>query len=97
MLAGLAVLWLLGTALLGLAVARAGVLPRAPAFLLVAGSLGFAAFEGPFVPVLGQVAVVVFAAAQLWLGVVLVSGGFGPADERGGAGGHPAGRERTQG
>jgi hypothetical protein len=94
-LGGLAGLWFLGEAVLGVAVARAGVLPRAPALLLVAGALGFAAFEGPFVPVLGQVAVVVFAVAQIWLGVVLLSAGFGSADERGGAGGQPATRERT--
>jgi hypothetical protein len=93
-LGGLAGLWLLGTALLGIAVARAGVLPRAPAFLLAAGALCFAAFEGPFVPVLGQVAVVVFASAQIWLGVVLA--GFGSAGERGRAGGQPATRERTR-
>jgi hypothetical protein len=71
-LGGLAVLWLLGSALLGVAVARAGVLPRAPALLLAAGALSFAAFEGPFVPVLGQLAVVVFAAGQVWLGAALL-------------------------
>jgi hypothetical protein len=60
-LAGTAVLWFLGEAVVGVAVARAGVLPRLPALLLVAGALGFATFEGPFVPVLGQLAVVLFA------------------------------------
>ena len=82
-LGGLALLWLLGTALLGIAVARAGVLPRAPALLLAGGALGFAAFEGPFVPVLGQLAVVLLAGSQLWLGGVLVrSGQSVPEDSR---------------
>jgi len=98
-LGGLAALWLLGSALLGVAVARAGVLPRAPALLLAAGALGFAAFEGPFVPVLGPLAVVVFAAGQVWLGAALAGAGsgagFGSGEERGGAGGQPARAERT--
>lgn len=71
-LAGLAGLWLMGEALLGVAVARAGVLPRATGVLLAAGALAFAAFEGPFVPVLGPVSVVLFAVGQLWMGMALV-------------------------
>ena len=76
-LAGLAVLWLLGSALLGVAVARAGVLPRAPALLLAVGAVSFAVFEGPFVPVLGTASVVLFGAGQIWLGVVLAREGRG--------------------
>jgi hypothetical protein len=50
---------------------------------LAGGALGFAAFEGPFVPVLGQLAVVLLAGAQIWLGVVLVrSGQSVPEDSR---------------
>jgi hypothetical protein len=71
-LGGLASLWLLGEALLGISIARAGVLSRAPAVALTVGALSFAAFEGPFVPVLGQVSVVLFALGQMWLGVELV-------------------------
>jgi hypothetical protein len=71
-LGGLASLWLMGETLLGIAVARAGVLPRAPGVLLAVGAFSFVAFEGPFIPVLGQVSVVLFAGAQVWLGVVLV-------------------------
>jgi hypothetical protein len=74
-LGGLAGLWLAGQALIGVAVARAGVLPRAPAVLLAVGALAFAAFEGPFVPVLGQLSVVLFAVAQIWFGVVLARAG----------------------
>lgn len=82
-LGGLAGLWFLGEAAVGVAVARAGVLPRAPALLLAVGAVGFAAFEGPFVPVAGQVAVVLFAAAQMWLGGVLVVADQSvPADSR---------------
>jgi hypothetical protein len=71
-LGGLAALWLLGEGLVGIAVARAGVLPRAPAILLAVGAFSFAAFEGPFVPVLGPASVVVLAAGQVWVGVALL-------------------------
>lgn len=74
-LGGLAVLWLLGSALLGIAMARARVLPRAPALVFAAGAVSFAAFEGPFVPVAGPVAVVLFAAGQVWLGVTVERAG----------------------
>jgi hypothetical protein len=81
-LGGLAGLWFLGEAVIGVATARAGVLPRAPAILLAVGAIAFAAFEGPFVPVLGQASVVLFAAAQIWLGVVLAAGQSVPEASR---------------
>jgi hypothetical protein len=77
-LAGLAGLWLVGEALLGIAVTRAGVLPRTPGVLLAAGAFSFAAFEGPFVPVLGQASVLLYAVAQVWVGVVLFRAGRPP-------------------
>ena len=85
-LGGLAVLWLLGSALLGIAVACARLLPRAPALVFAAGALGFAAFQGPFVPVLGPLAVVVFAAGHVWLGVALVRAGHSVPDDSRSAG-----------
>ena len=69
---GRARLWFIGEALVGAAVERAGVLPRGTGWLLTAGALSFAAFEGPFVPVLGPISVVIFAGAQAWLGWALV-------------------------
>ena len=70
---GLALLWFVGLALVGVATERAGVLTRGAGWALAAGAVAFAAFEGPFVPVLGPLSVVAFAAAQAWFGVSLSS------------------------
>jgi hypothetical protein len=78
---GLALLWFVGLAVLGTAIERAGVLPRGAGALLAVAAVAFAAFEGPFVPVLGQLSVVVFAAAYGWVGWALCSDrGEGRAD-----------------
>lgn len=69
---GLAGLWFVGLTLVGLAVERAHVLPRGTGMLLAVATVLFAALEGPFLPVVGKVAVVLFAAAQIRLGVALV-------------------------
>jgi hypothetical protein len=74
---GVALLWFLGLALVGLATERSGVFPRGPEALLAAGAVAFAAFEGPFVPVLGQLAVVLFAAAQAWFRLALAGSAEG--------------------
>ncbi|MFD2090022.1 hypothetical protein [Blastococcus deserti] len=70
-LGGLALLWLIGLACVGLATERSGALPRGAGWLLALGAVSFAAFEGPFVPVLGPLSVVVFAAGQAWFGLAL--------------------------
>jgi hypothetical protein len=70
---GLALLWFVGLALLGAAIERAGVLPRGAGALLAVAAVAFAAFEGPFVPVLGQLSVLLFAAGYGWLGWALFS------------------------
>jgi hypothetical protein len=78
---GLALLWFVGLACVGIASERAGVLPRGRGWLLAAGAVSFAAFEGPFVPVLGPLSVVLFAAAQAWFGIALASLGSSAAAE----------------
>jgi hypothetical protein len=89
-------LGLVGLVLVGVAVERAGVLPRGPGALLAAGAAALAAFEGPFVPVLGQASVVVFAAAHVWVGVAVArtaaGAGFARRPQRGGL---PANRRST--
>lgn len=60
----------LGFAALGVAAARVGVHQRAGRALM-ATALGFAAFEGLFVPVLGVLSTVAFSAAQVWWGWLL--------------------------
>lgn len=72
---GLAGLWFIGLVLVGVAVERARVLPRFAGMLLAVATVLFAALEGPFVPVAGDLAVVVFSAAQVWLGGALVRAG----------------------
>jgi hypothetical protein len=69
----LAGLWFIGLTLVGLAVERARVLPRGTGILLAVGTVLFAALEGPFLPVAGKVAVVIFAAAHIRLGLALAS------------------------
>ncbi len=73
-LGGLALLWLLGSVLLGIAVGQAGVLPRGRGALFATGAFPFAAFAGPFVPVLEIVGIVLLAVAHAWLGAALVVG-----------------------
>ena len=72
-------------ALLGGAIERARVLPRGVGALLAVAAVAFAAFEGPFVPVLGQLSVLLFAAAYGWLGWVLVSDRTARGDQAGGS------------
>ena len=73
-LGGLALLWLLGSVLLGIAVEQAGVLPRGRGALFATGAFAFAAFAGPFVPVLEIVGIVLLAVAHAWSGAALVVG-----------------------
>lgn len=68
---GLAGLWFLGLVLVGIAVERARVLPRGTGLVLAVATALFAALEGPFVPVAGKVAVVLWSAAQINLGRAL--------------------------
>jgi hypothetical protein len=72
---GLAGLWFLGLVLIGVAVERARVLPRSTGMLLAVATVLFAALEGPFLPVAGDLAVGAFSAAQIWLGVTLLREG----------------------
>lgn len=65
---GVALLWFVGLALVGYAVEQAGVLPRGAGALLAVAAVAFAAFEGPFVPILGPLSVLLFAAAHGWVG-----------------------------
>ena len=72
-----ALLWFLGLGLVGLATERSGGFPRGAGALLAAGAVAFAAFEGPFLPVLGPLSVLLFTAAQVWFGLALARSGHG--------------------
>jgi hypothetical protein len=77
--AALGVLWMVGLGLLAVALWRARVLPRAPALALAVSALAFAAFAGPFVPVLDVASTVAFAAGYVWAGIALWQGAAGTA------------------
>lgn len=70
---GLALVWLLGLLLVGVATWRANIVPRGAAAALTVGAPAFAVFEGLFVPLLGMLSVVVLAAGHVWLGYALWS------------------------
>jgi hypothetical protein len=94
---GLALLWFVGLALVGLAVERAGVLPRGAGALLAGAAVAFAAFEGPFVPVLGPLSVLLFAVAHAWVGWALFTDRSPVGGQAGGApGDRPASRSRSR-
>ncbi len=76
LIAGLAGLWFVGLVLLGIAVERAGVLPRGTGMLLAVATVLFAALEGPFLPIAGDLAVLAFSAAHVWLGRSLLVAGL---------------------
>jgi hypothetical protein len=82
---GLALLWFVGLALVGVAIERAAVLPRGAGALLAVAAVAFVALEGPFVPVLGQLSVLVFAAAHGWVGWALVRDRRRPEGQAGGS------------
>ncbi|WP_142458662.1 hypothetical protein [Geodermatophilus aquaeductus] len=70
----LAALWFIGLALLGLALWRSGLVPAGAALTLAVGAVAFALLAGPFVPVLGPLSVVAFAAGHVWVGAALRAG-----------------------
>ncbi len=72
--ASLAGLWVLGLALLGLALRRSAIVPAGAALTLTVGAIAFAVLAGPFVPVLGPLSTVVFAGGHVWIGAALVTG-----------------------
>ncbi|HET7475403.1 MAG TPA: hypothetical protein VFJ97_05190 [Dermatophilaceae bacterium] len=75
LLGAVALLWLVGLALVGAALWRARLVSRGAAGLLAVGAVAFGAFEGPFVPVLGVLSVIVFAAGYVWTGVAVMGSG----------------------
>lgn len=79
---GIAGLWFVGLALVGVAVERARVLPARTGLLLAVTTVVFALVEGPFVPVLGKIAVLLLAAALVRFGLALW---FAGSADRGGA------------
>jgi hypothetical protein len=76
----LAGLWVIGLAVLSVALARAGVVAWAVAVTFTASMVAFALLAGPFVPVLDVLATLAFAGSYTWLGVALWSHGHRSAE-----------------
>ena len=74
---GLALLWLVGLVLLGLALRRSGVVPAAAALTLAGGAVAFAVFGGLLIPVLATLSTLALAVGYCWVGAALWTGGTG--------------------
>lgn len=70
---GLILMWFVGMVIVGAAVERAKILPRGTGMLLAVATVLLAALAGPFVPIAGKVAGVIFSGAQAWLGWSLLT------------------------
>ncbi|MFD2090970.1 hypothetical protein [Blastococcus deserti] len=75
--ASLAGLWVVGLALLGLALWRSAIVPPGAALTLTIGAVAFPLLAGPFVPVLGPLSTLIFAGSHVWIGVALLTGAGG--------------------
>jgi hypothetical protein len=71
---GMALLWLVGLVLLGLALWRSGVVPGGAALTLAGGSVAFTVFGGLLVPVLGPLSTLTLAVGYAWVGAALWTG-----------------------
>ncbi len=70
---GFILLFFVGMVIVGAAVERARVLPRGTGMVLAVATVLLAALAGPFVPVAGKVAGLIFSSAQAWLGWSLLT------------------------
>jgi hypothetical protein len=67
----LALGWAVGLGMIGLSAMRAGRYRRAAGLLLAIGGPAFLLLAGPFVPVAGVLASLLFGGVQVWWGVLL--------------------------
>lgn len=77
---GLALLWILGLILLGLAGWRSGVLPPAAGLTLAGAAAAFMVFGALLIPVLSPLSVLALAVGYAWVGAALWTGATGPAE-----------------
>ena len=83
--AGMALLWLVGLALLGLSLRRSGIVPAGAAMTLVGGAVAVMIFGGLLIPVLAPLSTLALGAGYAWVGAALWRG----------AAGHPAASRTT--
>jgi hypothetical protein len=73
----MALLWLVGLVLLGVAQRRSGVLPGPVALTPVGAAVAFTVFGGLLVPVLSPLSVLALGIGYVWVGVSLWTGAVG--------------------
>ena len=76
---GMALLWLVGLVLLGVALWRSGVVPAGAALTLAVGAVAFSVFGGLLIPVLAPLSTLALAVGYAWVGLALWTGAPGSA------------------
>jgi hypothetical protein len=74
---GMALLWLVGLVLLGVALWRSGVVPAGAALTLAGGAVAFSVFGGLLIPVLAPLSTLALALGYAWIGLALWTGATG--------------------
>jgi hypothetical protein len=74
---GMALLWLVGLVLLGVALWRSGVVPARAGLTLAVAALAFSVFGGLLIPVLAPLSTLALAVGYAWVGVALSTGATG--------------------
>lgn len=76
---GMALLWLVGLVLLGVALWRSGVLPAGAGLTLAVAAVAFSVFGGLLLPLLAPLSTLALAAGYAWVGSALWTGATGVA------------------
>jgi hypothetical protein len=76
---GMALLWLVGLVLLGVALWRSGVVPAGAGLTLAVAAVAFSVFGGLLIPVLAPLSTLALAVGYAWVGLALWTGATGRA------------------
>ena len=71
---GMALLWVVGLVLLGVALWRSGVVPAGAGLTLAVAAVAFSVFGGLLIPVLAPLSTLALAVGYAWIGVALSTG-----------------------
>jgi hypothetical protein len=74
---GMALLWLVGLVLLGVALWRSGVVPAGAGLTLAVAAVAFSIFGGLLIPVLAPLSTLALAVGYAWVGLSLWTGATG--------------------
>jgi hypothetical protein len=73
----MALLWLVGLVLLGVALCRSGVVPARAGLTVAVAAVAFSVFGGLLIPVLSPLSVLALAVGYAWVGLALWTGATG--------------------